>query len=145
MTLNPLHGHSLFSKDPRNPLAEAFRALRTNLSYLNVEDGPNTLVITSAGPGEGKTTTVVNLAVAMADSGARVALIDADLRKPSVAKVLGIEGGVGLSDLLAGNASFDDVLQHFGRHELFVLPAGRIPRTLPNSLDPRPWGRCWTC
>lgn len=119
-------------KDPRNPLAEAFRALRTNLSYLNVEDGPNTLVITSAGPGEGNTTTVVNLAVAMADSGARVALIDADLRKPSVAKVLGIEGGVGLSDLLAGNASFDDVLQHFGRHELFVLPAGRIP---PNPSE----------
>ena len=119
-------------KDPRNPLVESFRTLRTNLSYLNVEDGSNTLLITSAGPNEGKTTTAVNLAIVMADSGARVALVDADLRKPSVAKMLGIEGGAGLSDLLVGKAKFDEVLQQFGRKQLTVLPAGRIP---PNPSE----------
>lgn len=128
-------------KDPRNPLVESFRTLRTNLSYLNVEDDSNSVIITSAGPNEGKTTTAMNLAVVMADSGARVVLVDADLRKPSIAKTLGIEGGVGLSDLLAGKASFEDVLQQFGRQHLFVLPAGRIPPNPSELLGSKTMGK----
>ncbi len=128
-------------KDPRNPLVESFRSLRTNLSYLNVEDEAKTFVITSAGPNEGKTTTAMNLAVVMADSGARVALVDADLRKPSVAKALGIEGGVGLSDLLAGKVALQDVLQQFGRQQLFVLPAGRIPPNPSELLGSKAMGK----
>lgn len=128
-------------KDPRNPLVESFRSLRTNLSYLNVEDEAKTFVITSAGPNEGKTTTAMNLAVVMADSGARVVLVDADLRKPSVAKVLGIEGGVGLSDLLVGKVTFEDVLQQFGRKQLFVLPAGRIPPNPSELLGSKAMGK----
>ena len=128
-------------KDPRNPLVESFRTFRTNLSYLNVEDDSNSFVISSAGPNEGKTTTAMNLAVVMADSGARVVLVDADLRKPSVAKTLGIEGGVGLSDLLAGKASFEDVLQQFGRQYLFVLPAGRIPPNPSELLGSKTMGK----
>ena len=128
-------------KDPRNPLVESFRSLRTNLSYLNVEDEAKTFVITSAGPNEGKTTTTINLAVVMADSGARVALVDADLRKPSVAKALGIEGGVGLSDLLAGKVALQDVLQQFGRQQLFVLPSGRIPPNPSELLGSQAMGK----
>lgn len=128
-------------KDPRNPLVESFRSLRTNLSYLNVEDEAKTFVITSAGPNEGKTTTAMNLAVVMADSGARVVLVDADLRKPSVAKVLGIEGGVGLSDLLAGKVALQDVLQQFGRQQLFVLPSGRIPPNPSELLGSQAMGK----
>jgi len=118
--------------DPKNPLVESYRALRTNLRYLDVENDQKSIIITSASPGEGKSTTAVNLAVVMADAGARVVLIDADLRKPKVAMMLGIEGSVGLSDLLIGRVNFEDALQQWGRKQLFVLPAGRIP---PNPSE----------
>lgn len=119
-------------EDPKNPLVESYRALRTNLRYLDVENNQKSIVVTSAGPGEGKSTTAVNLAIVMADAGARVVLIDADLRKPEVAMMLGIEGSVGLSDLLIGRVNFEDALQQWGRKQLFVLPSGRIP---PNPSE----------
>lgn len=119
-------------EDPKNPLVESYRALRTNLRYLDIENNQKSIIITSAGPGEGKTTTAVNLAVVMADAGARVVLIDADLRKPKVAMMLGIEGSVGLSDLLIGRVNFEDTLQQWGRKQLFVLPSGRVP---PNPSE----------
>lgn len=119
-------------EDPKNPLVESYRALRTNLRYLDVENNQKSIVVTSAGPGEGKSTTAVNLAIVMADAGARVVLIDADLRKPKVAMMLGIEGSVGLSDLLIGRVNFEDALQQWGRKQLFVLPSGRIP---PNPSE----------
>lgn len=119
-------------EDPKNPLVESYRALRTNLRYLDVENNQKSIVVTSAGPGGGKSTTAANLAIVMADAGKRVVLIDADLRKPKVAKLLGIEGSVGLSDVLIGQASFEDTLQQWGRKQLFVLPSGRIP---PNPSE----------
>lgn len=119
-------------EDPKNPLVESYRALRTNLRYLDVENNRKSIVVTSAGPGEGKSTTAANLAIVMADAGKRVVLIDADLRKPKVAKLLGIEGSVGLSDVLIGQASFEDTLQQWGRKQLFVLPSGKIP---PNPSE----------
>lgn len=119
-------------EDPKNPLVESYRALRTNLRYLGIENSQKSIVVTSAGPGEGKSTTAANLAIVMADAGKRVVLIDADLRKPKVAKPLGIEGSVGLSDVLIGQASFEDTLQQWGRKQLFVLPSGKIP---PNPSE----------
>ncbi|MGO3085805.1 CpsD/CapB family tyrosine-protein kinase, partial [Ancrocorticia populi] len=113
-------------------LVESYRALRTNLRYLDVENNQKSIVVTSAGPGGGKSTTAVNLAIVMADAGSRVVLIDADLRKPKVAMMLGIEGSVGLSDLLIGRVNFEDALQQWGRKQLFVLPSGRIP---PNPSE----------
>lgn len=118
--------------DPRNPRAESFRSLRTNLQFVNVEGGARSFVITSAGPGEGKSTTTANLAISLAETGARVALIDGDLRLPKIADYLGIEGGVGLTDVLIGRAELADVLQKWGRGQLYVLPAGRIP---PNPSE----------
>lgn len=118
--------------DPRNPRAESFRTLRTNLQFLTVEGGPASFVISSAGPGEGKSTTTANLAISLAETGARVVLVDGDLRIPKVAEYLGIEGGVGLTDVLIGRAELADVLQRWGRNQLFVLPAGRIP---PNPSE----------
>ncbi len=118
--------------DPRSPRAESFRTLRTNLQFLHVDDGPRTFVISSAGPGEGKSTTTANLAIALAETGARVALVDGDLRLPRVAEYLGIEGGAGLTDVLIGRVELDDVLQKWGSHQLFVLPAGAIP---PNPSE----------
>ncbi|GAA4379016.1 polysaccharide biosynthesis tyrosine autokinase [Agromyces bauzanensis] len=118
--------------DPHNPRAESFRSLRTNLQFVNIEGGPRSFVVSSAGPGEGKTTTTANLAISLAETGASVALIDGDLRLPKVAEYLSIEGGVGLTDVLIGRAELVDVLQKWGRGRLYVLPSGRIP---PNPSE----------
>lgn len=118
--------------DPRNPRAESFRSLRTNLQFVNIEGGPRSFVVSSAGPGEGKSTTTANLAISLAETGASVALIDGDLRMPKIADYLAIEGGVGLTDVLIGRAELSDVLQKWGRGRLFVLPSGRIP---PNPSE----------
>lgn len=118
--------------DPKHPRAEAFRTLRTNLQFLDVDEGPKIYVISSAAPGEGKSTVSTNLAVALAETGLRVALVDGDLRKPRVASYMGIEGAVGLTDVLIGRADLSDVLQRWGRAELYVLPAGQVP---PNPSE----------
>lgn len=118
--------------DPRSPRAESFRALRTNLQFLNIEDGPRIFVVSSSGPGEGKSTTTTNLAIALAETGSRVALVDGDLRKPRVADYMAIEGGVGLTDVLIGRVDIADALQKWGPGELFVLPSGPIP---PNPAE----------
>jgi capsular exopolysaccharide synthesis family protein len=81
---------------------------------------------------EGKSTSAVNLAIALADTGARVLIVDGDLRRPKVHEYLGIEGAVGLTDLLIGRAEPEDVIQPWGKAGLFVLPAGKIP---PNPSE----------
>lgn len=117
--------------DPLSPRAESFRALRTNLQFLDM-GGRASFVITSSIPSEGKSTTTINLAIALADAGKRVALLDTDLRKPKVAEYLGIEGGAGLTDVLIGRARVGDVMLPWGGRSLFVLPAGKIP---PNPSE----------
>lgn len=118
--------------DPHGRHAEAIRRLRTNLMFVDVTTGRHSFVVTSAMPGEGKTTTAANLALAMADSGRRTLLIDADLRNPSVARTLGMEGSVGLTTLLLGDAQKDDVIQPWGSTGLDVLPSGQVP---PNPSE----------
>lgn len=117
--------------DPLSPRAESFRALRTNLQFLDM-GGRSSFVVTSSIPSEGKSTTTINLAIALADAGKRVALLDTDLRKPKVAEYLGIEGGVGLTDVLIGRAEVNDVMLPWGGRSLYVLPAGKIP---PNPSE----------
>ncbi|GAB3611537.1 polysaccharide biosynthesis tyrosine autokinase [Humibacter ginsengiterrae] len=118
--------------DPRNPRAESFRSLRTNLQFVNIGEGPRSYVITSSVPGEGKSTTAANLAIALAETGAKVTIVDGDLRLPKIAEYMGIEGAVGLTDVLIGRAELADVMQKWGRGQLYVLPAGRIP---PNPSE----------
>lgn len=118
---------------PHSIAAEEFRRLRTNLQFVDITTGGrHSFAITSAMPGEGKTLTAVNLARAMADSGARVLLVDGDLRHPSVANTMGLEGSVGLTTILLGRAALDDVAQQWGETSLYVLPAGEIP---PNPSE----------
>ena len=117
--------------DPLSPRAESFRALRTNLQFLDM-GGRSSFVVTSSVPSEGKSTTTINLAIALADAGKRVALIDTDLRKPKVADYLGLEGGAGLTDVLIGRVRVGDVMLPWGGRSLFVLPAGKIP---PNPSE----------
>ena len=119
--------------EPKSARAESFRSIRTNLAFLDFESRRRSFVVTSSIPGEGKTTAALNLAIAIADSGQRVVIIDADLRRPQVANYLGIEGSVGLSDLLIGRARLQDVIQPWGRNgTLFVIPSGKIP---PNPSE----------
>ena len=118
--------------DPHSPRAEAFRTLRTNLQFLDIESGPRSFVITSSIPAEGKTTTSANLAIALADAGARVVIVDADLRRPKIASYMGLEGAVGLTDVLIARAELADAVQPWGRGTLSVLPAGSVP---PNPSE----------
>lgn len=118
--------------DPRSPQAEAFRTLRTNVQFLSIGKGPESFVVSSSGPGEGKTTTATNLALALADIGLKVALVDCDLRKPRIAEYMGLEGAAGLTDILIGRADISDVLQGWGKQHLHVLPAGQLP---PNPSE----------
>lgn len=111
---------------------ESYRSLRTSVQFLSAAGETPSYVVTSAGPGEGKSTTVANLALAFAETGATVALIDADLRLPRIAEYFGMEGGVGLTDVLAGRLSVADALQRWGRGTLFVLPSGAVP---PNPAE----------
>lgn len=107
-----------------SPAAEAFRQLRTNLQFLRPDNPARMIMVSSAVPSEGKTTVAVNLALALAQSGRRVVLVEADLRRPRVARYLGLVGGVGLTNVLTGQAKLDDVLQPQGDGRLVVLGAG---------------------
>ncbi|WP_309064548.1 polysaccharide biosynthesis tyrosine autokinase [Microbacterium sp.] len=117
---------------PHDPRAEAFRSLRTNVRFLFPPHDIGVFVVTSARPSEGKSTTASNLAIALAESGYRVALVDADLRKPRLAHTFAIEGAVGLSDVLVGRVGLPDVMQRWGQGMLFLLPAGTPP---PNPAE----------
>ncbi|WP_322544623.1 polysaccharide biosynthesis tyrosine autokinase [Rhodococcoides fascians] len=112
--------------------AEAFRELRTNLQFLEVDHPPRVIVVTSAIPSEGKTTTAVNLAVALAEAGHHVALVEGDLRRPRVSKYMGLIGSVGLSTVLAGQASVEEVLQPTRYEGLQAVASGPIP---PNPSE----------
>ena len=121
----------IVQEDPRSPRAESFRALRTNLQFIDL-DGRKSFVVTSSIQSEGKSTTAANLAIAMADAGLKVMLVDADMRRPKLASYLALEGGAGLSDVLAGRAQLADVVQRWGRQTLYVLLAGTVP---PNPSE----------
>ena len=114
------------------PRVEAFRLLRTNLQFLNLDTRPRSLVITSAVPGEGKTSTATNLAIALAQTGQRVLLVDGDLRRPKVASVLGLERSVGLTTVLVGRSELQDSIQKHAASGIYLLASGPIP---PNPTE----------
>jgi capsular exopolysaccharide synthesis family protein len=111
---------------PRSAVAESYRRVQTNLEFIDVDHRPRTIVITSAVTGDGKTSTAVNLALALAERSSRVLLIDADLRRPSVAAVCGVEADVGLTTVLVGSISAEDAIVPCGP-SLSVLSAGAVP------------------
>ena len=117
--------------DRHSARAEALRQLRTNLQYVDVDRPVKTLVVTSAVPGEGKSSTACGVATLFAEAGRRVLIVDADLRRPRIAEYLGLEGAAGLTTVLAGQAAAGDVMQRYGEH-LWVLPSGSLP---PNPSE----------
>lgn len=118
--------------DRQGQRAESFRQLRTNLQFVDVANHPKSVVVTSSVPGEGKSTTSVNLALTLAEAGQNTILIEADLRRPQVANYLGLEGSVGLTTLLVHRAELADVLQPFGNLPLGIIAAGQLP---PNPSE----------
>ena len=111
---------------------EAYRTLRNNMRFVEI-GAKRSFVITSSTAAEGKTTTAVNLAVVLGDLGERVALVDADLRRPTVSTQLGLDGTVGLTDVLIGSVELDGALQAWGDSGLMVLPSGQVPPN-PNEI-----------
>lgn len=119
-------------ENDNSAIAEAFRKLRTNLQFLNVDNPPRVIVVSSSAPSEGKSTTAINIALALAEANHNVVLVDGDMRRPSLAKYLDLVGSVGFSSVLSGGASLDEVLQHTRYPRLTVLAAGPIP---PNPSE----------
>jgi capsular exopolysaccharide synthesis family protein len=118
---------------PRSQMAESYRALRTSLLLTFAGGPPNVILITSALPEEGKTTTSVNSAIVLAQKGTRVLLIDADLRRPSIHKTLGMGPKIGLSNVLTGAATLQEaIIPSTILPDLFILPAGTPP---PNPAE----------
>lgn len=117
--------------DPRSPVSEAYRTLRTNLSFYSLDDPLRTLVVTSPAPDEGKSTTVANLAVTMAQGGRRTILVDCDLRRPSLHDLFSLQNDVGLTTMVLDEQA-DLLLQQTGVEHLSLLASGPKP---PNPAD----------
>ncbi len=120
---------------PLSPAAEAFRQLRTSLQFLHSTQRVNVIMVTSPLRGEGRTTTICNLAVAMAQVGRRVVVVDADLRQPKVADMLQLSGGLGLSEMLAGSTKLPNVVRSWGGGVFDVVTSGRVPTNPSELLD----------
>ncbi|CDF57718.1 CpsD/CapB family tyrosine-protein kinase [Thermobrachium celere] len=117
---------------PKSPIAEAYRTLRTNIQFSSLDKKVKKIVITSSGPGEGKTTTALNLAVTLAQNGHKTLLLDCDMRKPSIHKRLRISNLNGLSNILVGEVSFEDALNKGPVDNLDVVTSGTRP---PNPAE----------
>ena len=122
----------LASINPKSPSAEAYRILRTNIQFTNIDKTIKSIVITSPGPGEGKSTIIVNLAVAMAHNNKRVLLIDTDLRKPNIHTFFGLDNSKGVTNVLSEDIEYAKVIQHTDIGKLYILASGPIP---PNPSE----------
>jgi polysaccharide biosynthesis transport protein len=129
---NPSGHQPLISNSVPADFAEAFRTIRTNVLFSSADEGARTVVVTSTGPGEGKTTITANLAIGFAQAGQRVLLIDADMRRPRVHEILTINQEPGLSNLMVGTAKAGHCVRRTSIANLWTLPAGKIP---PNPAE----------
>lgn len=118
--------------DPKSPVSEAYRSLRTNFQFATLQHEPKSIMVTSSVPGEGKTTTAANFAVTLADLGKRVVLVDTDLRRPNVHHVMKMPREKGLADVLRGQASLEEVIRPTPVENLWMISSGRVP---PNPSE----------
>ncbi|QNO16548.1 polysaccharide biosynthesis tyrosine autokinase [Alkalicella caledoniensis] len=118
-------------REPKSPISEAYRMLRTNIQFANLDNDLKTIVITSTGPSEGKSTTISNLAITLIGMGHKTLIIDADLRKPKVHKVFNLDNDSGMTNVLMGE-SLENAVKRIGGIKLDILTSGPIP---PNPSE----------
>lgn len=118
--------------DSKSPISEQYRTIRTNIQFSSVDYDVKTLMVTSSGPGEGKSTTAANLAVVFAQQGKRVLLVDADMRKPTVHYTFNHTNSIGLTSVLTRQLTIDKAVKESAEKNLFVLTSGPIP---PNPAE----------
>jgi len=119
-------------QDPKSHISEQYRTIRTNIQFASVEKELTTIVVTSSGPAEGKSTTVANLAVVFAQQGKQVLLIDSDLRKPTVHYTFNVSNTKGLTNVLTKQSALGEVIQPSMQENLSLLTSGPIP---PNPAE----------
>ena len=131
----PQNVGSLIQEGPESPHAEAYRVLRTNILFSRKREEANSLTVVSGGAGEGKSTTIFNLAVVFAQNGQRVLLVDSDLRRPSLHKLLNVTNSVGLTNYLLRQNTLEDVIQTTSIPTLDFLPSGKLPSSSLGILN----------
>lgn len=131
-TLSVMSKMLITHQDPAALASESFRVLRTNLQFLGLDKPLKSILVTSATPSEGKSTTIANLAIAFAQTGAKVCLVDADLRRPTVAKLFGLDNWSGLTTAIISRGAVDEVVRESSVPGLWVLTSGPIP---PNPSE----------
>lgn len=119
-------------ENPKSPISEAYRALRTNIQFSAIDEDLRVMMVTSAGPGEGKSTTINNLAVAYAQADKKVLLVDADLRKPTLHNTFNVSNRWGVTSLLTNQARLEEVIRNSSISNLDILTSGPIP---PNPSE----------
>ncbi len=130
----------IINEDPKSPISEAFRTLRTNLQFSIAATELKTLMVTSSEPSEGKSTVITNLATSMAESGKRVLLIDCDLRKPNIHRILGMPNDVGMTNLLIRQRKIDEVIAEIRGLGFDVISSGPIPPNPSELLSTKHFG-----
>lgn len=131
----PQNVGNLLEEGAESPHAEAYRVLRTNLLFSRKDERLNTLCVVSAGGGEGKTTTIFNLAVVFAQAGQRVLLCDSDLRRPALHKLFKVSNSIGLTSYLLKQHSLEEVIQTTSLPTLDFLPSGKLPSSSMGLLS----------
>jgi succinoglycan biosynthesis transport protein ExoP len=131
----PQNVGSLLQEGPDSPHAEAYRVLRTNLLFSRKDPKDNTITVVSGGAGEGKSTTIFNLAAVFAQNGSRVLLVDSDLRRPSLHKFLNLSNSLGLTNLLLKQNTIEEVIQTTALPTLHFLPSGKLPSSALGILN----------
>lgn len=122
---------------PKSPISEAYRTLRTNILFSSIDEQIRTIMVASAQSGEGKTTTISNLAIAYAQEGKKVLLIDGDLRKPSLHKIFTVSNHTGLTSVLSNQSELQDVITETPIEHLHVITSGPVPPNPSEMLSSR--------
>jgi capsular exopolysaccharide synthesis family protein len=126
------HQDLVVFQQPKSAAAECARAIRTNLLFMSPDRPLKTMLVTSSGPQDGKTTTAISVAISMAESGSKVLLVDADMRRPRIHRAFNLANGVGLSTLILGNGKLSEAVRSTDVPNLFVLTCGPVP---PNPAE----------
>ena len=127
------HKRKLITKlSPKSPISEQYRTIRTNIQFSSIDKEVRSLIVTSSGPGEGKSTTIANLAVVFAQQGKTVLLVDTDMRKPTVHYTFNLTNTFGLTNVLTKQTGLMEAVNRSDEKNLFVLTSGPIP---PNPAE----------